>query len=197
MALADELQRAKAREEIAKLDAGERRIAAQLGIDPTKPNSELSDALRPELAAYQTWCAKNSCRYLPTKPYVLAQFLRDTAQLGVPWGKLAKFVAAVRAQHDRFHLADPTNSQIVLQTIEQIAPAVEAPRSWPAADKAAFAGLPQPVQEIIARHEAERSKALRQAQNRLADERKRLSSGADKPAQTNEKDYQHVSTSQV
>jgi hypothetical protein len=187
MALVDELQRAKAREEIAKLDAGERRVAAQLGIDPTKPSSELPAALRSELAAYQTWCAKNSCRHLPTKSYVLAQFLKEAAQLGVPWGKLTLVVAAVRVQHDRYFFADPTNSQIVLQTIEQIAPSPEPPRSWPAADKAEFARLPADIREIIARRENDRDRELRRKQSEFAALKQRLSNGADnKPVHTNE-----------
>jgi hypothetical protein len=46
-------------------------------------------------------------------------------------------------------------------------PVVEAPRSWPKADKALFAALPMAVQSVIARREAQRDKELQRLQNEV------------------------------
>jgi hypothetical protein len=63
--------------------------------------------------------------------------------------------------------------------------------------RAAWAALPIQVRGIITARERERDTALKRKFQELHELKLRLLSGADKPVQTNEKDYQHVSTSQV
>jgi len=62
---------------------------------------------------------------------------------------------------------------------------VEAPRSWTKDERAFFATLPIEIQAALTRREADRDRALRNAQNKIADEHKRLKAAADtQPAET-------------
>jgi hypothetical protein len=64
--------------------------------------------------------------------------------------------------------------------------AVDPPRSWTKEEKAEFATFPIPAQKTISRREQDRERALRQRQNELAEERKRLQADADKSADKQE-----------
>jgi hypothetical protein len=64
----------------------------------------------------------------------------------------------------------------VLETIVTIDP----PRSWPATDKVAFALLPPDTRRVIADRERERDRALRNAQHKIAAERRQQMNGAGK-----------------
>ena len=192
--LADELAKAQQREQIAAWDRGEAAIRSQLAVNV--PARSLSADVRDRFGLFEKWCSDKSVRRLPAKPWVVAAFILDQTANGRDAQGCLALLAAIDDLHQHHGLASPVHTQVVraaLETFLKTAP----PRSWNNEERAEFALLPPDIRHAIARREAERDKALRLAQNRLAEERKRLSSGADtKPAQTN-KDYEYVTTSQV
>jgi hypothetical protein len=56
------------------------------------------------------------------------------------------------------------------------ASAIDPPRSWPKEYKLRFKSLPYDLKSFLARHDAQREKALRRAQNETAVARKKMSS---------------------
>jgi hypothetical protein len=192
--LVEELRRAKERQQLLDWQANEQKLAESLG-PAVKP--ELTQDVRDRLAIFVTFCKSNNVRHCPARPATCAAFAKAEAANGRDPQGIVSLLAAVSALHDHHSLSNPTATAAVRFALESIIKS-DPPRSWGKDEKAEWALLPPDIRQAIARREEQRDQALRQAQNRLADERKRLSSGADtKPAQTNEKDYQHVSTSQV
>lgn len=57
-------------------------------------------------------------------------------------------------------------------------PAIEAPKSWTAEEQAKFRELPPELQQVVARREGERDKAISQRMQTLAEERKTIESQA-------------------
>jgi hypothetical protein len=193
MALADELQRAKAREEIAKLDAGERRLASELKLDISKRRlsvDELNCWNR-----FSAWCEGKSVRKLPAKPATVASYVIDAARMGVPPEEIFSVLEAISIAHDYHGLSSPVPTAATRAAIQQVGGTTSPPRSWSKEDAACWPLLPEEVQRTIYRHETERDVALKRKFNELADLRRRLMTDADKLGQTNEvKEIENVTT---
>jgi hypothetical protein len=188
--LADELAKAQQREQIAAWDRGEAELRKGF---PARSLSVPVD-IRDRFGLFERWCSDKSVRRLPAKPWVVAAFILDQTANGRDAQGCLALLAAIAEIHDVHSLSDPTSSGFVRTALESIIKS-EPPRSWPKEDRASWATLPPDIRQAISRREEQRDLALRRAQNNLADERKRLSSGADtKPAQTNEKVFENVSS---
>jgi hypothetical protein len=96
-------------------------------------------------------------------------------------------LAAVETLHAHHGLANPVKTPIVSKALEQHFQS-EAPRSWPANEKALFAALPQTIQQIIGRRERDREREVRRAQNTAAELKKQLKPDAPQEAVTTEKE---------
>jgi hypothetical protein len=192
VALADELQRAKAREEIAKLDAGERRLASELKL--YIPARSLSADIRDRFSLFEAWCGDKSVRRLPAKPWTVAAFILDQTAAGRDAQGCLALLAAIAEVHDVHSLSNPTATAAVRTALEQIIK-TEPPRSWSRDQKATWATLPPDVRQIITEREGGRDRALKTKFNELADLRRRLMTDADKLGQTNEvKEIENVTT---
>ena len=170
MALSDELQQARVRDQIARWDANEKRLAEQLGLDV--PKTILSTDTVARLDFFAKWAAAKGVRKCPCKPHVLAAFAWENHSLGVPQQQTLAILKAVEEQHHHFNLSNPAATKIVWAAVETICKA-EPPRSWTKAEKAEWVLLPPDIRQAISRREAERDKALRRSQNELADLKKR------------------------
>ena len=168
--LADELQKAKQREQIAKWDDGERRLSEGFA---DIPRQQLSADFAARFHIFSEWAVAKQVRKCPAKPATVAAFILEHNALGVPPQQTIAILKAIEEQHDYHNLSNPTTTQVVRAAINQIIK-VEPPRSWNKEEKAEWALLPPAVREAITRRESEREVALRRAQNKLADERKRL-----------------------
>jgi hypothetical protein len=169
--LVDELQKAKQREQIAKWDAGERRLAEQLKLDV--PKTALSTDVHTRLDLWRAWCAEKSVRHCPAKPAVVAAWIVSQTNMGMHPRDIFAVLAAIDELHAFHGLASPTTAPLARQALEQII-RTEAPRSWPAAEKIAFFRLPVEIREIIQKRESERETALRRSQNKYAEAIKEL-----------------------
>jgi hypothetical protein len=182
VSIANELEKARQAEQVKLWDAGE----AKLALSIQQPRIELTPDVLARFDRFSKWCAVKQVRRLPAKPKTVAAFVLEQDALGVPAQQIISILNAIELSHDHHSLSNPTQTAIVRSALEQVIK-TEPPRSWRAEEKAEFAMLPPDVRAAIARRESDRDKALRQAQQRLADERKRLANGADpKTVQTNE-----------
>jgi hypothetical protein len=71
-------------------------------------------------------------------------------------------------------MSSPVLAALQFARAEELAAALDAPRSWSKEAKLAFLHLPPQLQEFYAAREKERDRAVRNAQNEAADARKAL-----------------------
>jgi hypothetical protein len=186
--LADQIQAAKQREEILKLDAGDQRVAADLARRiQSIPANELSADIRSRLDPFNKWAIARQARRCPAKPATVALWALEQAAMGVPAQQILTQLDAIEHLHDRWGLANPVRTAIVRRVLEGIIK-VPPPRSWPHTDKVRFAELPPDIREIIARREQQRDKALRRLQNEAAERRH---NGADETVKHKEVEHDH------
>jgi hypothetical protein len=161
--------------------------AAKVGEFKASEDGYIADALTP----FIQWCNSKGQKYCPTTPIVVAAFVTDVA-LVLSEQDISNALRAAELLHDQFNYANPVATAAVRKAWSRIV-AWDAPRGWSKEDLQLFKTVSPEVQSIIARRERERDKALRQAQNKLADEIKRLKTdgAATKPVELKEKETQH------
>jgi hypothetical protein len=171
MTLADAIQQAHEANE-SKIAATVERVSPQLDAD------ELA-----ALSVFNRWCNLNGLRTCPANPRVIAAWLRS--EKNTDPSKIIDTLSAIERLHDFHSLPNPIATSCVRNELCRLQ-AIEPPRSWPAASKLMFAALPPEIRAVVAKRERERERWLRNKQNELAEELKRLRSGADKPAPVEE-----------
>jgi len=117
------------------------------------------------LTAFRLWCEENGVRHCPARPEAVAQFVLDHAAAGLE--TLIEVTAAISQSHSQLGLANPTATWMVASALQRVGD-VDPPRSWPKAFKGLFAELPIQLKRYIAKHDAERERVLRRAQNEAA-----------------------------
>jgi hypothetical protein len=168
--LADEIEKAKQRELVAALDAGERRVAESLGDLIAAPELAPGDTelLKPWLA----FCKDRSIRYVPAKPWCVAAYLLDRHRGGLVEQQILAELSAIACLHDKFGLANPVVTAPVNVALGRITQ-VPTPYSWTKDEKRGFHTLPIVVRIAIGRRENERDKTLRNMQREVAELRKK------------------------
>lgn len=142
----------------------ERTLATQIAA----PKPELSQDTLACIRRFAEWCKTKGVPFCPAAPATVAAYIhQDRRDL------LEEFatVQAIEAMHDEALLANPCATMAVrhvLGTLYQI----DAPRSWPKADRPLFNALPIEVRAVIERRAEQDSKALRRLQNEAAELRK-------------------------
>ena len=156
------LAAAKRREEAERLNAGDQVLAQSLA--PLDTPVELTADDNGLLKAFAGFCQLASARYAPARPTTVAAFLLNQSQAGVPEETILAQLGAIEALHDKWKMSNPVATKIVRTVLSSIVK-IEPPRSWPTESRAAFATLPVPIQQIIAKREADRDKWFRRVQN--------------------------------
>jgi hypothetical protein len=134
-------------------------------------------------AIYEEFCRKWHVPSLPSRPTSCAGFA--LSHRGLDADELVEVMAGISRAHQAANFADPTASfecNVVLARFIKIEP----PRSWTKDDRVEFFRLPVTAQAIVVRREAERDRALHQAQQKIADERKLLKAAAENVRETSE-----------
>jgi hypothetical protein len=121
---------------------------------------------------FARWCELSGQPFCPAQPATVAQFVRESAGLGIP--KVWPALQDISRLHASLGLADPTLGEPAASAVNDVA-GLAPPRSWPAGYKDRFKALPYDLQCFIAEHEVRRDKALRRAQNEAATVRQKLS----------------------
>jgi hypothetical protein len=165
--LADEIEKARQRQQIAALDSGESAFANFcVAAELARGDVEL---LKPWLA----WCEEKSVRHAPAKPWVVAAFVLDRHQNGVALQSILDCLTAIERLHDHWRLANPVASLPVQEVLERIID-VPAPRSWTKDERRMFPLIPLPLREAVHRRDRDRELKIRQLQNEVADLKKQL-----------------------
>ena len=161
-----EIERQKRAEQIAQWTKNE---ATMLEFLVPLRSIDLAEH-REFIGPFLEFCSKRAVRHCPARPAVVATYLADCAYRGEDFA--LKTIDAIEALHEHHGLSNPIATRLVTVALDKIV-TVEPPR-WPKEDKILFARLPTPIKLRIAERETQRDNALRQSQNKLAEERKAL-----------------------
>jgi hypothetical protein len=166
------LERAKLEAQVADRERREfaMKVALLRRLGGQPPSSSTPERAR-ALATFRSWCRENGVRHCPAQPEAVAQFVLDHAAAGLEM--LADAVAAISEAHSQLGLANPTATWMVANAMQRIGD-VEPPRSWPKAFRGQFAELSVRLKRYIAKHDAERERVLRRAQNEAAQAKRAL-----------------------
>ena len=190
--LADELEKARQRQQLLDWETNERRLAGELKFNV--PKRSLSAAEFQCWNRFSTWCEGKSVRKIPAKPATVAAYVLAMAGMGVPHEQIVSVVNAADVAHQFHGLSSPLHTQIVRAALDTILKA-EPPRSWSKDEKAEWALLPPAIRQIVARRKSKRDISIRRKQNAIAEERKRLSRrigvAAELEKQLNEKELRN------
>jgi hypothetical protein len=181
--LVDSLDAVRKRELAQRLDQGEAEVLAKVAAELPQP-PELDDQTREDLRPWLSWTTERGVRHAPAKPYVVAQFIFEQSATGATTEAILKQLDAIAKAHDKFSLPNPVATAAARAALEREFN-FDVPRSWTTAEKQTFLTLPAEIRAAISRREQDREKTLRTAQNRLAEERKRLQADADIKAADN------------
>ena len=130
---------------------------------------------------FEKWCALRGEAAIPASPTIIARFIKDVAPMGID--RVWPAVLEISRAHYTVGLPDVTNSFPVASAINALSK-LEAPRSWPAAEKLRFATLPYDIQLVISNREADRDKQIRHLQNEFAALKHKETENADSKTDT-------------
>lgn len=139
-------------------------VAKHLDLSPVEEGD------RSGWPVFQKWCRQREITPYPARPTSVAGFILDNSALGIE--ELLRVVKAISLVHET--VADPTASGLVPRALNKIAP-IDAPRSWPNAEKVRFKSLPYDLQRYTADREADREKKFRRAQTEAGQLRRTVS----------------------
>jgi hypothetical protein len=167
VSIADAIAEAKKR--------NEQRLGETLNLErPSIPDGD-----RSHIERFKLFCRSNGVE-ASLQPTTVAAFLQAQSDRD-----LEPAMAAMQAWAAHFLLADPCSS-IPVRTVLERRLRIELPRSWTTEDRLLFASLPPEVRGVIYKRETERDRSLRQKHNELAEEKKRLSTEAEKDFVSND-----------
>lgn len=162
--LAQQIEVAKQREQIAAWAAGEKAVAETVADLCTA--TDLAPGDKELLQPWLTWCKDKSVRHAPAKAWCCAAYILDRHKLGATEEQILGELSAITRLHSKFKLSDPVTGPVhaALERIIEIRP----PR-WPKADQIAWSMLRAQIRLAIATREAQRDKELRRIQNEHAE----------------------------
>jgi hypothetical protein len=147
-----------------------------------EPPVQQTPARLAALSAFSNWCDAKGVRFLPARPATVAQFVLENACLGID--AVSEVVDHIADMHEAAGLANPVATWIVAEAMDRVSSDTETPRSWPKEHKWRFAQLPCVLRRYLVRHEVQREKTVRRAQNEAAVARQQLSA-IPKPEEAN------------
>jgi len=98
------------------------------------------------MTLFRDWCAANRVSELPATPGDVAGFIAKYAPMGIE--SVWPMVLEISRAHQAHGLADPTLGPLVSSELNKIAK-INAPRSWPKAEKYRFKSLPYDLQRYL------------------------------------------------
>lgn len=134
-------------------------------IGPVKQEMDSEGLMH--LRHFAEFCRQRAVKFCPTKPVVIAIFIRAESANGVPADKILAALRAIEQMHDDQMEANPVACAAPRTELEKITKN-EAPRTWPKVDRPLFQSLPPEVRAVIKRNADSTSLALRRLQNKVA-----------------------------
>jgi len=120
---------------------------------------------------FADWCKSRGVPFCPAQPSTVAAFIRYENKNGANFQRIFETVRAVEQMHDSAALSNPCATMAVRHELGCIYH-IDAPRSWPKADRPLFNSLPIELRAVIERRAEQDSKVLRRLQNEVAELRK-------------------------
>jgi hypothetical protein len=167
MTLSEQLETAKRRAEVETLNIGDEKTAAEFARRISLPPIELSADIRTQLDPFNRWASNRHARRCPAKPATVALFVLEQADMGVAVETILAQLNAIEQMHAKFGLSSPVRTAAVRYALETLIK-TDPPRSWPTAEKAAFAMLPPDIRHIIALRQEQADRELRRLQSKVA-----------------------------
>jgi hypothetical protein len=153
---------------VTAISLAQEKNEAALAQQVASPKAELdSDALM-LLRHFAAFCKSRGVKVCPARPATIAMFIRSENALGVPVERVLASLAAITIMHDQATEANPCACSMPRAELAKILK-VDAPRSWPKAERPLFYDLPPEVQAVVARRSEQDSTALRRLQNKVAE----------------------------
>jgi hypothetical protein len=116
LTLAEQLDQAKPRQEIADLDAGDQRTAAEFAKRISLPPVDLPAGVRAALDPFNRWASQRHARRCPARPVSVGLFALQQNDMGVPIDTILEQLSAIEAMHDKFSLPNLKNCGSQLRT---------------------------------------------------------------------------------
>jgi hypothetical protein len=152
-------------------------VALASTIAVPKPELE-SDALVC-VRRFSDWCNSKGVPFLPAQPSTVAAYIRFENKSGANFQRIFETVRAIEQAHDAAGASNPCATMAVRHELGTLYH-IDAPRSWPKADRPLFNTLPIEVRAVIERRAEQDSKVLRRLQNEAAELRKQLNTSNSK-----------------
>lgn len=156
---------------IAQARKNEQALASMIAAP--KPQLE-SDALIC-VRRFGDWCRSKGVPFCPAQPATVAAYIRHENKEGANFQRIFDTVQAIEQMHDAAGVSNPCATMAVRHELGCIYH-VDAPRSWPKADRPLFSSLPIEVRAVIERRAEQDSRAVRKAQQEATDLRHKLKS---------------------
>jgi hypothetical protein len=150
----------------------EQKLSARIAAGP----AEFTDEARRLLSNYVSWCKVRGVRHAPALPSTVALWVKSEHEAGVRPEIIVATLEAIDAIHGHSNLATPVPTPIVRAELQRVLQ-IDAPRSWPKADKLKFMMLPVDIRETVARRARQDELAVRRAQTELAELKQKLQKG--------------------
>ena len=119
------------------------------------------------LRHFAGWCRQRGVKFCPAKPATIAMFIRTESANHVSAEKILAALRAIEQMHDDQMEANPVACAAPRAELERVTK-IEAPRTWPKADRPLFQSLPPDVRAVINRNADFTTLALRRLQNKVA-----------------------------
>ena len=145
-------------------------LFSSLALPRVEPSKQQLDIWR----TFEAHAQRKGVRSFPTSPAIVADFLNT-----LPDERLEETCQALQIIHDSVGASSPVCT-LAVRTVLERRLRTECPRSWDRADRLAFAAVPPEIRSILVKRENARDAGLRQAQNKLAAERKKLPTTTEK-----------------
>lgn len=141
------------------------------------PKPDMSEDMLAHIRRFAEWCKSKGVPFCPAQPATVAAYIRHLVQEGpLNYYPLLAAIRAIEQMHDQAGLANPCATLAVRHELGCHLH-IDAPRSWPKADRPLFNALPIEVRAVIERRADQDSKALRRLQNEAAELRKHTQKG--------------------
>jgi hypothetical protein len=149
----------------------EQTLAARIAAPKPQLDSDALVCVR----RFADWCKSRGVPFCPAQPATVAAYIGFENKEGANFQRIFETVRAIEQMHDAAGLSNPCATMAVRHELGNIYH-IDAPRSWPKADRALFNSLPLEIRAVIEKRAEQDSKVLRRLMNEVAEMRKSLNS---------------------
>jgi hypothetical protein len=124
---------------------------------------------------FADWCRSKGVPFCPAQPATVAAYIRYENKEGANFQRIFETVRSIEQMHDAAGLSNPCATMAVRHELGNIYH-IDAPRSWPKADRPLFNSLPIEIRAVIEKRADQDSKVVRRLLNETAELRKSINS---------------------